>query len=565
MIEDLARVVPFLKQLPLFAGMTEAQIEQIATRFGELRLEVGQPLFSRRNPEENFYIIYRGGLTVDPGTEKSDKAIKRLLAGTYFDEESVLAGYPDSATIIAAEQSELLALDSEGFFALVAEFPHIKPALARTAEARRIILQQKFDWIGESEVIYFLARKHEVFLIFGLIGPIIVFLITLGLTFFISSRDLSTQTFSIGMICSGSLALGAILWGVWSWLDWGNDFYIVTNQRVVWLEKVIWLYESRDEAPLNTILAVNKITKFLGRWLDFGDVLVKTFTGEIVLRNMRDPSQMVACIEEFRARMARRGKSLEKKQIDQSLRSRLRMPASEKPTETRPTTESPAPSTIESQLRHPFRHLFTMRYEEGNVITYRKYWPTFIGKVWQPTLALLLVLGLDGYLVWRYRSGLLQNSTLRMLVLLSLLILVALFLWWLYKFVDWRNDIYQVTDKFIFDIYRKPLGTESKQSAPLENILSMEHRRVGFLGYILNYGNVVINVGETRFIFMNVHEPARVQQDIFTRIHALRRQKEAVEAAQQREHLVDVIEIYHRDAEEFRQEAYSSEESDEIE
>lgn len=565
MVEDLSKLVPFLKQLPLFAGLTEAQIDRIAAQFGELMLEAGQPLFSGRRPEENFYIVYRGGLTVDPGSEKSDKAKLRLLPGIFFDEESVLAGYPDSASIIADEQSELLTLDSESFFALLADFPQIKPALARTSEASQIIRRQNFDWLEANEVIYFLARKHEFFLVVGLLGPLIIFLIALAVTFGISSQDLSTRTFSIGMTCSGGLALGAILWGVWNWIDWGNDFYIVTNQRVVWLEKVIWLYESREEAPLATILAVNKLTRLLGRWFGFGDVLVKTFTGEIVFRNLRDPGRMVACIEEFRARMARRGERLEKKQIDQSLRSRLGLSAADKPSETLPSAKQPTPPTRAKQSRRPFRHLFTMRYEEGNVITYRKYWPTFIGKVWQPSLAILLVLGLDGYLVWRYRAGMLQSSGLQTLILLSLLILLVLFLWWLYKFIDWRNDIYQVTDKFIFDIYRKPLGTESKQSAPLENILSLEHRRVGFLGYILNYGNVVINVGETRFIFMNVHEPARVQQDIFTRIHALRRQREAAEAAQQRARLVDVLEIYHRDAEEYRQEAYYSDESDEIE
>jgi hypothetical protein len=50
-----------------------------------------------------------------------------------------------------------------------------------------------------------------------------------------------------------------------------------------------------------------------------------------------------------------------------------------------------------------------------------------------------------------------------------------------------------------------------------------------------------------------VHEPARVQQDIFTRIHAQRRQKEMAEAAKDRQHLVDVIEIYHHNVEEFRE------------
>ena len=30
------------------------------------------------------------------------------------------------------------------------------------------------------------------------------------------------------------------LYSLWFGLDWGNDFYIVTNQRVIWLEKVIF-------------------------------------------------------------------------------------------------------------------------------------------------------------------------------------------------------------------------------------------------------------------------------------------------------------------------------------
>jgi hypothetical protein len=136
-------------------------------------------------------------------------------------------------------------------------------------------------------------------------------------------------------------------------------------------------------------------------------------------------------------------------------------------------------------------------------------------------------------------------------------------LWWIYQYADWRNDIYQVTDKFIFDIERKPLGTEVKKSAPLENILSLEHERVGLLGYLLNYGKVVINVGETRFIFNMVHDPARVQQDIFTRIHAQRRQKEIADAARERKRLVDVLGYYHQAAGEIREEEYYEDEYEE--
>jgi hypothetical protein len=115
--------------------------------------------------------------------------------------------------------------------------------------------------------------------------------------------------------------------------------------------------------------------------------------------------------------------------------------------------------------------------------------------------------------------------------------------------VDWRNDIYQVTDKNIFDIERRPLGTEVRKSAPLENILSLEHERIGLLGYLLNYGNVTINVGETRFVFLGVHDPAGVQQDVFNRMYALRRGRELAKIAQERDRVVQMLESYHRELE----------------
>jgi hypothetical protein len=93
------------------------------------------------------------------------------------------------------------------------------------------------------------------------------------------------------------------------------------------------------------------------------------------------------------------------------------------------------------------------------------------------------------------------------------------------------------------------LGTEVRKSAPLESILSLEHERVGFLGYLLNYGNVTINVGETRFVFLGVHDPAGVQQDVFNRLYALRRQKEQAKISQERDRVVQMLETYHRELE----------------
>jgi len=125
---------------------------------------------------------------------------------------------------------------------------------------------------------------------------------------------------------------------------------------------------------------------------------------------------------------------------------------------------------------------------------------------------------------------------------------VIVFPWWLYNYVDWRNDIYQLTDKNIFDIERKPLGTEIKKSGSLEKILSLEHDRPGFLGYVFNVGVVIINFGDAKFEFRGVHEPARIQQDIFSRMHELRVQQRKTEVVRERDRILALIELYHHRA-----------------
>jgi hypothetical protein len=104
-----------------------------------------------------------------------------------------------------------------------------------------------------------------------------------------------------------------------------------------------------------------------------------------------------------------------------------------------------------------------------------------------------------------------------------------------------------VTDRSIFDIERRPFGTETRKSAPLENILTLEYERLGFLGYILNVGNVIIDIGEAKFCFNDVYNPARVQQDIFSRMQQMRYNKQQEEINRERDRILKLLEIYHQE------------------
>jgi hypothetical protein len=166
---------------------------------------------------------------------------------------------------------------------------------------------------------------------------------------------------------------------------------------------------------------------------------------------------------------------------------------------------------------------------------------------------LFLVIGTVVLYYWRAQDQI-ALLTPGMILLVGIGLVAFSFLWWLYKFVDWSNDIYRVTPEKIIDSERKPLGDEITKSAPLENIIGLDSERLGFLGVVLNFGNVVINIGtENKFIFYGIHDPARAQRDIFNFMYHRRQNKQQTDTMQEQERVSNYIAAYHRQAEDIRQ------------
>ena len=554
MNEDRAKIIALLKNIYLFHGLDDEQIARVASMFDITTLKKGERLYKQGDLGDRFFIILEGEVSVERALDNGEIETKALIPGDFFGEDALLFERARQATVKATEPARLLCLDSKNFYQLLREYPEIKPNLARTARSHRLADKLNFVWLGEDEVIYQIRRKHEARLFLAMIPPFLILCASLTVVLWTSFANLSQFGWLLGAVFSIMLFVLALAWGIWSYIDWSNDYYIVTDQRVVWVEKVVWLYDSLQEVPLSTVLSINVTTDLLGRFLGYGSVIVRTFTGQLVLRYVGEPYDFAAVIEEFWQRLRRRSEAAEAEATQQSLKRRLGIPLAE---ET-PTPEEILRPPLPPQVRKPdlwerlFGNFFKMRFENGKIITYRKYWTILLQKVWQPTLLILAdLLIVGGYLI-AYYTGYFPIFTPLSVIALGMIVFVVLLPWWLYQYVDWRNDIYQVTDKYILDIERRPLGTEVKKSAPLESILSLENRRQGFWGYLLNYGNVTVNVGEARFVFIGVHDPAGVQQDIFNRMYELRRQKELAEAERERERIVNALSMYHRNVEEIR-------------
>lgn len=550
---DISKYASLLKQQYLFQGLNDAQLAHVVTHIERIEKFKDDVIYAQGSPGDKFYVIFQGRVRVTQKEGQRERQLRILNAGDYFGEGGLLFKRPRSDTITALEPTVLLRLSREDFFELLEIMPSIRMNLSATAESRYLALKENFDWLSDDEVIYLIRRKHELFLLISLIPPVILGLIALPI--FVLSFSQTSPSLTIAALLFGIFGMiGSVMWGIWNWLDWGNDFYIVTSQRVVWLERVIFFYYSRQEAPLTQVLSVNVKTSFIGRIFNYGSVDVRTFTGGIPMQNMTDPKQFASYVEGFQSRAQRQQREAEAEIIEKELHKRIHKesePLPVKPAPPKPAENKKKPK--QSALQYILDTFLKVRFEQDNVITYRKHWLVLIGKTLAPTMVFLMLVILYGLLLYQYlfRDGI-GISGLPVSVLAGLL-LFAVILWWGYHYLDWNNDIYQLTPEQIVDIERKPLGEEQKKTAPLDSILSLEHARLGIIQLIFNFGNVVINVGQTKFIFRGVHNPDQVHQDVADYIEARRRKRQEVEAERERKRMLDWFGTYHQQHDEIEQ------------
>ncbi len=333
---------------------------------------------------------------------------------------------------------------------------------------------------------------------------------------------------------------------VWEWMDWGNDYYIVTNQRVVWLEKVVGIYDSRQESPLHTVLSVSTETEPLGRSLDYGNVIIRTFVGRIVFHHVAHPYQVEALIKEHQGRAKEGSRRMEVDAMKKTLSTRMN-PSPEATTPSSPevqTTSKAKKKKPSEPAESAFANLFKVRYEDKETITYRKHWFVLLEQIWLPSVLLLGILAVIAvgiyylYFTSASTAPIVGSERKTLFVIMPFAFLVVLG-WWIYQYVDWSNDIYQVTPDQILDIDRKPLGSEQRTAAQLENILATDYERRGIFGVLLNYGKVHITVGGSKMTFHDVFDPLSVQQDIDRRRMARNAEKEETRVKAERERLAD--------------------------
>jgi CRP-like cAMP-binding protein len=559
-IEFHARLA-FLKRIHLFHDLEEAELAAIAEKLVEHPYAAGSVIFEQGKRPDSFYLIYEGSVRITRKQDRKEIQIAVLVKDDYFGEMGLIAKRPRSGTALALTDSSLLVMSREVFEKFYKSIPQLRLNFELAIRSRKLARALQFKWLRPDEVIYFLARKHPVVLYQRLIWPIFA----LGVPIFFFYAWLAIANFTIVIIAAVVALVAIALWILWYVLDWENDYYIVTNQRVVWLEKVIGIYESRQESPLNTILSVAVETTQLGRILDYGDVIVRTWVGRIPFNEVSHPEQAQDMIEEYWERTKEQAVGMEKEAMKDAIRRRLGIPVSPKPNPDPVVPVQKPPQRRKgrlSLLRMLGVGTLKLRYEAGESVFYRKHWFVLIQQAWIPLAGILAAIV---FFFWRLIrlaqspeeafiqivNGAVVVDVYSLAVLISLVPFIG---WLIYEVMDWSNDQYQVTPEQIVDLDRKPFGTQTRNAAQLENILGTEYQRIGIMGEIFNYGTVYITVGGSRLAFEDVIDPASVQSDIDRRREARKSKQEAAKIAAERERMAEWLATYHLNAEALKKE-----------
>jgi CRP-like cAMP-binding protein len=123
-----------LKKVPLFARMSQRQLERLGQLADEVEVGLDEVLAEQGKVGHEFFIVLDGHLMVLDGR----RPVAQLHPGDFFGEIALLDGRPRTATVRAEGITRLLVVGHREFHALMDEFPDVREAvLAEVADRLR--------------------------------------------------------------------------------------------------------------------------------------------------------------------------------------------------------------------------------------------------------------------------------------------------------------------------------------------------------------------------------------------------------------------------------------------
>lgn len=515
-------IAGWLAKTELFAKLSDLEREHLAGFFGLAHYPPGEPIFRQGERDQTLYILYEGEAivrTLDP--EGKERPRDYVYPGAEYGERSAFLGEPHSVTAEAATANNWFYAHHDDLERYLTKHPEARDKL----KFKPVVLTRKqlprLKWMEQDEQLLLRERRHWAALVKRLFVPgVLIALLALFLFVLRGSDRAPLRALDV-------LGLAAVsIWLAWGLADWWNDYFIITTKRVAHREKLLFIRETRDEAPLDKVQNVNIEQHFWGDKLGFGSLVIDTAasfgSARVKFTYLSNPAKVQQSIFEEMSRV----RAGERHEVRRAIRSKLAAgigvtlqrdipqlaTASFSTNSASPMGGRPAAPALRLPRWQP---IWTERKTKDRV-TWRKHWIRLLGRVWLPGLSILSIL--IAAILLRFAGGVrLSPPVLGSLAVM--LVLLGIWIWWGYE--NWGNDQYIVTNDRLIDIERLPLGLRTTRTeTTFDKVQNVSYTIPNILANIFDYGKVIIHTAGTegRLTFDWVTHPRQVQSEIFRRL-----------------------------------------------
>jgi hypothetical protein len=564
------QLVARLRTLPVFAHLPPYMHERIAQIARVQRMEAGAVVFKQWEVARGFYLLISGqGQLVQQAADGTRRVLAVVNPGQYFNEAALTGEMVEQASFILTQASIVLCVPRTEYQALPTTPPRVQPAppanppplrpsqiaaaqnppanppplrpsqiaaaqnppanpspqraptitpaspelAPRTVNSGQNTDQPdpRYPWLNPGERIMLMTRRHWWKAARMMWLPALFFLALL-----IPVVAVDVAAVRLVLLAAAVLIPGGVM--AYVYLDWRNDWLVITDQRVLRVEQQLIRFSIETQevglAAIQSVKAALPPVDPMARVLRYGDVRINTAgsAGNIMMDTIPRPERVKDYI--FRqAEMARRAAGL-----------------------------SPAVNAVDEDDSEAFGEADT---DPGRAVQGGGFLSTrFINArgdtvyrqhpiIWFRGVFLPLVVILGGIGVAIFGQAIPALSDFGPLTLVGgvFLALMGMVWFWLADW-DWRNDLYIVSDSVITLLQRRPLYLQyNEDQVLLRSIHNIEAVTVGLFRSLLDYGDVrLLLLGdENPKVFRDVPAPLRVREEIS------RRQRVAVERAREEE------------------------------
>lgn len=546
-----------IENISVFDNLTRAQKQNLAGYCTFQHIPQHHLIMQQGDIGDSMWVLLEGSRAVLSALERNAPLPPVPVDGlVYFGEPALIATRSVHSTIESEPGSLWLRFHWRDFYAFVEheKDPSIRDKLKiRLPEEQTFTgSDEQYSWLAPGEQMLSLTRRHWLSLLQKMQVSLIGWVLTLAAVVGLTLADISVW-WAIWLL--GVPSSLAMIWGV---LDHMNDYFIVTNQRIIQQEKVILTSEMRREALLEQVQNVGIRTSFWGNFFGYGVVSVFTAgaSGSIDFDFVPEPAALQAAIFRMMAERKARFRAESRLEIQNALEKRLGLVVD---LPSRVLAGGPRQmSTDDPTLpwrKRLWRYLFTdshMQWASTERIVWHKHWFVLARQVVPLALTALFLLALmaGGFLFDFYQQvdQLVEQTILSLELLLGFVVLV-LFAAIGWVVADWWNDTYELTNDSIVDIEKMPLFlSEERREARLSEIQDIRLNISSPLEMILNYGDITVQTAATEgaFTFDHVPDPRAVKEEINRRVIEWRRNDERRKALDQMRDLPDWFEMYRR-------------------